>query len=102
MKYYDGIIKAIRNKGNFIQGNYAAITDNNVTKVIYYGSKVFEVDNDSGKYKYDFCGYEGYSKTTRLINYCLKAVYANYQLYRKTRIVDNHKIHEYVKTKVKA
>lgn len=71
----------------FVQGNYKGIVDRFdspkmwVATIYYYGSPVFKfISGKDETHKYDFCGYEGYSRTTKLINYCLEYINAKYRV----------------------
>jgi len=88
MTYDKMIKKAINEKLTMSQGNYQVVYDKktNQSHVYMFGNNIFNYKHDDNSLEYDFCGYEGYSKTTRAINYCLDAVNAKFCV--KTRKVN--------------
>ena len=90
MKYYEGVTEALQKGKCFSQGNYR-VSSHNASRagwcsvVFYHGHRVFQYSHHPKIHKdyheYDFCIFVGYSKTTRLINYCLAAVNAKYRVH---------------------
>ena len=89
MNWQKGVAEALQKNKCFCQGNYC-VSSHDASKVgwcsdvFYYGYRVFcyshhpSIHEDS--YEYDFCGYEGHSRTTKIINCCLEAVGAKYRV----------------------
>lgn len=87
MNWQKGVAEALQKGKCFSQGNYQVVSeklngDSSKSSVFYYGHKVFEVKRFKYdiEHKYDFCGYEGHSRTTKLICCCLEAVGAKYRV----------------------
>lgn len=87
MNWYKGVAEALQKGKSFSQGNYIVVSeklnaDNCKSSVFYYGHKVFEIEHNKhdSEHKYDFCGYEGHPRTTKLICCCLEAIGAKYRV----------------------
>lgn len=87
MNWQKGVAEALQKGTCFSQGNYMVVfkklnADSCKSSVFYYGHKVFEYKRykyDS-EHKYHFCGYEGHSRTTKLICCCLEAIGEKYRV----------------------
>lgn len=99
MNYHDQIKNAVKNFKPFIQGNYAAtVSKKNGVKTVrvsMFGNEIFWRDTD-GNDGFDFCGHEGYNKTTRALNYCLEGMNADFRLTthknKKTKRIEVSKV----------
>lgn len=71
-------------RGNYCVSSHSCSEDGFNAQVFYYGHCVFSYSHHPkihpDKSIYDFCGYEGYSKTAKLINKCLEAVGEKYRV----------------------
>lgn len=85
MTYDKMIKKAINEKLTMSQGNYQVVYDKKTDQshVYMFGNEIFIWDHEQKKHVYDFCGYIGYPKTTRAINYCLDAVGADFRVHTR-------------------
>lgn len=93
MNWQTRVTNALKNGTCFSNGNYAVCSEpceysgGHYSIVLYYGHKVFTYDfnplmtaPNNEKFSYDFCGYEGHRRTTKLINHCLETVNAKYRV----------------------
>ena len=69
LKSVENLIHAVNNGRKSAKfGNHSMEQTDKKIYFYYHGNCVCEVDKITGKVVYDFCGYEGYSSTTRTIN----------------------------------
>lgn len=64
--YKERIYDALVTKKPWGGSNVVVKTDNNVTKVLYYGNKIAEVDHKAKTATLDNCGYNNASTTARI------------------------------------
>ena len=91
MKFRDAINDGLKNKKNVSCGNYAVryIPAEDFSIVSMFGNDIFFYDHSAKSVSYDFCGHEGYPRTTKAMNICLEAI--GWKLRLKT---DHGKVNE--------
>jgi len=64
--YQNKIIDAVRSKKNWGGSNVVVLTDQNITRVAYYGNVIGVIDHNNKTCKLDNCGYSNASTTARI------------------------------------
>jgi len=87
MTFRARITEALQKGKQFVQGNYAgikvpadAVSSNEAMVISMFGNNIFAYEPETHTFAYDYCGYEGFNKTTSVINCCLAAVGAAYRV----------------------
>lgn len=65
-KYQEEICSAVINKGNWMGSNVSVITENDITEVVYYCTKIAVVNHKTKSAKFNNGGYNNASTTARI------------------------------------
>lgn len=64
--YQESICQAVYGKSNWAGSNVVVRTDDNITKVYYYGNKIAVVNHTTKTATYDNCGYNNACTNARI------------------------------------
>ena len=64
--YQESIYNAVINKKNWGGSNVVVLTEDNITKVYFYGNKIAVVNHTTKTATYDNCGYNNACTTARI------------------------------------
>jgi len=64
--YQQSIYDAVINKKNWGGSNVVVLTEDNITKVYFYGNKIAVVNHTTKTATYDNCGYNNACTTARI------------------------------------
>jgi hypothetical protein len=64
--YQESIYNAVINKKNWGGSNVVVLTEDNITKVYFYGNRIAVVNHNTKTAEYDNCGYNNACTTARI------------------------------------